>query len=338
MQNVSRTSQKGKRGGVFAAAQSDYAAHGIATFPLTADKRPAVKGYGRIGLKASAELASKFADAPGVGFMAGKRSGLTVLDVDTADENVLADALARHGATPIITRTGSGNFHAWYRHNGEGRMIRPDPAKPIDILGTGVTIAPPSIGRKGAYAFAQGSLDDLDALPVMQGRSAQTAPKPGAGLRDGDGRNRALFQHCMIQAPHCDDLDALLDVARTYASDQFADAMPDAEIIKTARSAWDYQERGKNWIAGRRPIESLDGVHGLARDNPHAFALLSLLRDYHRDDEFMLVTAMHRALGWTERRWRDARDTLLSEGWITRTHKGGRGPNDPARYRIVTRA
>lgn len=322
---------------VFANAQPQYAERRIATFPVKADKVPAVSGYARIGLKASVKLASKFPDAPCVGFMAGKRSGVTVLDVDTSNENVLADALARHGATPIITRTGSGNFHAWYRHNDEPRRVRQYAGnKPIDILGGGVVIAPPSIGEKGSYCFIQGSLEDLDALPVMRGVSAQPAQKPGAGMRDGDGRNPALYRHCMLQAPHCDDLEALVDVARTFAEDQFADAMTDAEIIKTAGSAWSYQEGGKNWIAGRRPIRSLDGELGMGMDNSDAFVLLYVLRSYHRPGaEFALARAMANEMGWTLPRWQRARNRLRAEGLIICTHEGGRGPKDPPLYRLL---
>ena len=49
--------------GVFQTSQPQYAAHRIATFPVGVNKRPAVRGYPRIGLRASTELASKFADA-----------------------------------------------------------------------------------------------------------------------------------------------------------------------------------------------------------------------------------------------------------------------------------
>jgi len=50
----------------------------------------------------SAKIASRFADATAIGFMCGKRSGVTVLDIDTKDEGILADAVNRHGKTPII--------------------------------------------------------------------------------------------------------------------------------------------------------------------------------------------------------------------------------------------
>jgi len=69
--------------------------------------------------------------------------------VDTPDERVLADALGRHGPTPLVIRSGSGNWQAWYRNGGEPRRVRPWADKPIDILGDGFTVAPPSRGVQG---------------------------------------------------------------------------------------------------------------------------------------------------------------------------------------------
>ncbi|WP_394893418.1 bifunctional DNA primase/polymerase [Mesorhizobium sp. AaZ16] len=131
------------------------------------DKRPAVKGYLKIGDRTSEQLALKFANDNAFGF-ACKRSQITVLDVDAPDERLLADALDQHGPSPLIIRSGSGNFQAWYRNNGEGRRVRPDPAKPIDILGDGFVVAPPSQGSKGQYQIIAGTLDDIERLPTMR--------------------------------------------------------------------------------------------------------------------------------------------------------------------------
>lgn len=125
--------------GAFAEWQPRYAEHGIITFPVVVDetrKKPAVKGYLKIGLPTSSQLALRFVDHDALG-IACKRNRLTILDVDTTDERELADGLARHGQTPFIVRSGSGNFQAWYRNNGESRRIRPDPARPVDILEIG---------------------------------------------------------------------------------------------------------------------------------------------------------------------------------------------------------
>lgn len=148
--------------------QPSYAEHGIATFPVGVDKRPMVSRYDRFGLPGSAKIASKFPDAPAIGFMCGRRNKIAVLDVDCKDERVLADALDRHGRTKVIARSGSGNFQAWYKHNNERRQIRPWPDRPIDILGSGFVVAPPSRGANGRYQFISGSLDDVDQLSVMR--------------------------------------------------------------------------------------------------------------------------------------------------------------------------
>src|SRR5215207_391405 len=157
--------------GAFAEWQPRYAKHGIATFPVVIDgagKRPAVKGYLKVGSILSQELARRFPANDAFGFALGRRSQITVLDVDTNDERTLSDALARHGASPLIVRSGSGNWQAWYRHCGEGRHVRPwGHDLPIDVLGGGYVVAPPSAGARGRYQIVQGSLDDLPRLPPL---------------------------------------------------------------------------------------------------------------------------------------------------------------------------
>ena len=69
--------------------------------------------------------------------MAGTRSKLTVIDIDAPDEDLLKGMIKQYGDTPIILRSGSGNFQLWGRHGGEGRRIRPQADIPVDILGRG---------------------------------------------------------------------------------------------------------------------------------------------------------------------------------------------------------
>lgn len=187
--------------GVFAEWQPVYAERGIATFPCEANKKPAVSNYAKFGLPESTKIVPRFASANALGFMCGRRSRITVLDVDSKNERILADALDRHGKTPIVVRSGSGNYQAWYRHGGERRAIRPWGSDlPIDILGGGYVVAPPSRVEKGEYQFIDGSLDDLGNIPTLEkrpiARSPQIADQPPAewaSKRKGDGRNNALF-------------------------------------------------------------------------------------------------------------------------------------------------
>lgn len=101
--------------GLFPRWQPEYAARNIATFPVRIgadDKRPAIKHYGKVGLPASAPLAMKFENDDAFGFMVGNRSKITVLDIDDKGERTLTAALDRHGATPIIVRSGSGKTNS----------------------------------------------------------------------------------------------------------------------------------------------------------------------------------------------------------------------------------
>ncbi len=212
--------------GLFEHHQPIYAELGIATFPVRPDKSPGVRRYDRMGLRASAKLVESFGDASALG-IACRRNRITVLDVDTPDERVLEDALNRFGPTPFVVRTGSGHHQAWYRRNGERRLIRPDPKVPIDILGGGYVVAPPSQTNAGTYRIIQGRLDDLAVLPHMldslRDGTVETNPFPLAGMREGDGRNNALFKQALRFARSANSKEALLGVTMV-ANRQFADA------------------------------------------------------------------------------------------------------------------
>ena len=322
--------------GVFADWQPIYEAHGIPTFPVRVadgDKKPAVSGYLKIGPGTSRKLVSKFSGEDSFGF-ALKRARITILDVDTPDERVLADALDQHGPTPLVVRTGSGNWQAWYRHGGEPRRVRPWAGKPIDILGDGFTVAPPSRGGRGWYRLIEGTLDDLERLPPMRAveslRSVELAVK-----RIGMGnRNNSLFRHCLGEAPRCASIGELLERAIAYSEVALSSPLPRSEVECTVKSVWAMTERGDNWV-GSRGLASLshDLVDRYAGSAPDALAVLLKLKRHHWGrPEFILSRAMAGSLGWTERRFMRARNRLVSDGELRCLHPGGRGNGDPPRY------
>jgi hypothetical protein len=300
--------------------QADYAAHNIPTFPVGPDKRPMVRHYSKFGLIGSTKIASKFADATAIGFMCGKRSGITVLDVDSKEERILADAVSRHGNTPIVARSGSGNFQAWYRHGGERRLIRPRPDIPIDILGAGFVVGPPSTVEKGSYEFIQGSLDDLSNLPTLIDAPALVpaeAPADWGSMCRGAGRNVALFRRSARAAHHCDDFDQLLDYAQTQ-NEQFGEPMPDTEVVKVAKSVWKMQSEGRNRFGQHGAYVPLDLSRKLARSNPDAYALYGVLKAENGPDSiFYIANGMAETVinfGWY--RLRRARKLLIELGLV----------------------
>lgn len=320
--------------------QPRYAAHGIATFPVSVGhdgKVPAIRGWQRVGLPGSAKLVQQFADAGAFGFCPGPRSGLTILDVDTNDECTFVDALDRHGPTPIIVRSGSGNHQAWYRWHGEKRQIRPYPEKPIDVLGSGFVVAPPSHGIKSNYQFIEGSLDDLDHLPVLRGIEITPSPLssasiPNEAVSEG-GRNNTLWRHCMQSARYCDNFESLLDVARTRNAD-FSPPLPDSEVVKAAGSAWGYTQRGQNRFGRPGVFFEAKEATDLICSDPDAFLLLAFLRANNGPaSTFMVANGLAKQLEWTRKRLAAARRRLTGihiqmVRWPT-TFKG------PALYRWV---
>nr|WP_313023090.1 bifunctional DNA primase/polymerase [Brucella intermedia] len=332
--------------GVFAEWQPEYAARGVATFPVR-DKRPAVKSYLRIGAKASEQFALKFANDDAFG-IACKRSKIVVLDCDTPDERVFADALDRHGRSPFIVRSGSGNWQAWYRHNGETRRVRPDPALPIDILGDGFVVAPPSKGSKGQYQLVEGSLDDLTELPVLRGVNSYPNKKHNTlspsfppdisegvtGQVEGK-RNIELWRHSMKIARSCSRLEELMDKTMERNLD-FYEPLSADEVLRVVASAWNYEVKGKNWFGhGARVVVDHSIVDKFAANEPDAFALFSILMRNHWGRDFVLAKAFAIELKWTLPRFKRARDVLREANLITCIHPGGSGPNDPPVYRFT---
>jgi hypothetical protein len=339
--------------GVFQTFQPQYAAHRIATFPVGVNKRPAVRGYPRIGLRASAELSSKFADASGLGFMCGERSRVTVLDVDTSDERVLADALSRHGASPIIVRTASGKWHAWYRHSNERRRIRPwGDDLPIDLLGTGgFVIAPPSATHRGHYEFSQGSLDDLASLPSMRALGASlyndavtvvpddalmaadpvAEHEPRLAVVSEGRRNDTLFGHCMRHAHHCDDRDTLLDMATTF-NERCVPPLSDGEVIEIVDSARSYTARGENRFGKTGSWLPTETVRSMAAD-PDLCTLVTFLQAENRPNRtFWVADGLAKRLCWPRRKFQAARHEAINRGFIEMVSKPSQG--HPALYRF----
>lgn len=331
-------------GGVFAEWQPRYAEAGIPTFPVR-NKKPAIRGYLKTGPSLSASWRDKFGDAPGLGFSC-ERAGVTILDVDTPDERVLADALSEYGDTPVIVQSGSGNFQAWFRHNGERRKIRPDKDKPIDILGGGFVVAPPSQGSKGAYRFLSGSLNDLPSLPVLQLPDAANdhapalpAPAPDPDLVDVGKRNDALWRACMRHAKTCASFDDLLSFAHGANAEMLAVPLPAGEVVTLAQSAWSKQCSGENRFGSEMVVgvkaSQLDRI-----DDPFALMLMMKLRQRWRDGEtFHVANAMAETMpsgGWPRKRFAAARLTLERAGLLVMVRpplKGERG--GPAVYRFA---
>ena len=107
-----------------------------------------------------------------VGFVCGEVSNVVVIDCDSAEANVWADAHLPQ--TPMMTRTAKGT-HRYYRHPGVpvGNKVRirtDDPRAHLDVRGDGgYVVAPGSIHPDGVAYEALGEWpDSTDGLPKFE--------------------------------------------------------------------------------------------------------------------------------------------------------------------------
>jgi hypothetical protein len=337
--------------GVFAKFQPLYAEHRMPTIPVSiTDKKPLVRHFTKMGLSASSGLQRRFGTADAIGFVSGRRSRVTVLDIDATDERLLHTAIERHGRSKIVVRTASGKFHAYYRYSGERRRIRPWPDKPIDILGdTGLVVAPPSQLKGGRYEIIHGTLDDLDRLTPMRGLDDLVEPekaKPKAKptplvevemIRQGR-RNNWLWDQAMRRADamkrgRCGDFNALLDYIRARNLENCTPPLEEAEVMQITQSAWSHTEEGRNYYGRRRTWFDEPDVFMLHdRSTQDAFLLLMYLRAHNGPLAcFMCANGLAETLQWDRRRFAAARSRLIELGYMEQVQKPFSG--SPARYR-----
>lgn len=312
--------------GTFATWQPEYAARGLATFPYTAssaDKKPLVRGYGKIGIQRSQQLALKM-DADGLACMAGSRNKLTVIDIDARGaegERLLAEAQRTFGRSRLITRTGRHGFHAYYKHNGEARRIRPDIRRPIDILGAGAIVLPPSRGLISNYEIIEGQLDDLKHLKSLQNNVAADCPADDLRSAVVGERDTKFWPYIKRYANQASTYEDLLDHAREL-NEMMATPLPDAQLVAKCQHWWRKTERGENkWGVGQFTTIDHSLIDEILMKDSDAFTLLMVLRRHHWGRPFAMANEMHAIMpdgGWRRQRFTAARDRLVNQWKLVR--------------------
>jgi hypothetical protein len=240
----------------------------------------------------------------------------------------------------LIVRSGSGKWHAYYSWGGERRRIRPwGDDLPIDILGGGVVIAPPSRIGVGQYKIVSGHLDNLDRLRQATWLTEKHLRQPqldrdiGTGMIHDGRRGEAVWRHCMKTAKSCDSLslDTLYHAARAFDAANCippiaTDAGGDRRLLGVAKSALAYTERGANRFGAHGVFFFDDEYIELLTNNQDALLLLGFLRSHNGPcAEFLCTNTLNEKFGWPEERLAAARRSLIDLGYITQTKKAGRG-------------
>lgn len=327
---------------VFETYATVYASAGLPVFPVDPQtKRPAVRGWRNASPQKSLRWASlpRLGDADGLGLLLGEATGVTEIDVDSNCSAWLERAVEMFGETPIKIRTANDHWKLWYRHNREKRYIRPSRSMPIDILGSGFTIVPPSWreDRGSAYEFISGTLDDIASLPTLGAQLEALCSTPEAvGIGE---RNNALWRYCMTQARHCDNINTLIGRAVVWA-DAYSDPLSASEIERCARSAWKYERTGRNYLGLRRPqVADKDRIMDELLDQPDAYTLLEFLARWHANrPSFAIAPTAMSAAGsppWPRRRIERARDVLVERGFLEVLAQPDRRNRKAGEYRLL---
>jgi bifunctional DNA primase/polymerase-like protein/primase-like protein len=343
-----------ERKGIFDTWQPRYAERGIATFPVRfipdgngkINKVPAVQHYMKFGLRGSTELTRKFADADGIGFALGNRNKIAVVDVDTPDENMVSNVLDYYGQSPLIARSPSGGHHVYYKHNGQQRRRIRDPywrerGAPVDVLGNGFIVAPPSCGPKGPYQFVQGDIDDLVRLPIMRTIASPTQASPPvvqsttvstiSSITEGR-RNTELWRFCMRQAHSAANFAELLERARRF-NESCWPPLEEDEMTNAVQSAWSYTEKGLNRFGQHGAWLAIEEIATMTHEQD-ALVLLAFLRAHNgKWATFMCANGLGETFGWHRVRMAQARRRLIELGHLKPVRQAGKG--HPALFRFA---
>jgi hypothetical protein len=271
------------------------------------------------------DWAAKWPDA-NVAVLTGL-SRVVVVDVD--DPGLLSRALDLFGRTPLIIQTPRPGYQLWYRASGgeRSRNLR-NSAEGLAIevkAGSSIVIVPPSVNPKHgrAYRFCKGDWDCLPRLPLWNDPAKKIIAASATIFEDGE-RNQKLFHACMNEAPLCNSREELEVFARQINAFQCRPPLSERDVLKTAKSAWEYETSEMNFIAGNDGAvilshELVDRLKEIAGTRfPDALATLTCLLRNHgaREEPFAFSpTAMAQKDSVpgirSRKRLEEARDILL---------------------------
>ena len=258
-------------------------------------KKPIPKGFMEANHDtASAWLRSDRFSNANVAILTGALGGITVLDVDYTDRKVLNYAMQHFGESPLISQTGRGHFHAYYKYNQErhGRyeLARTENGEvfTVEIKTKNICVIPPSIGRGGhqAYEFLFGDLEDFSDLPTMTGCDVATflSAKSQSLGRNGQGnRNDATFMHLKNECSKHETERSLLEYAEAYNQSRNDPPLPQFEIEGIVQRVWTYSLQGKLIQPGEKAAVIPDRLIKELAKTQSALALLVYLKAHHYD-------------------------------------------------------
>jgi putative DNA primase/helicase len=221
------------------------AARGLAVFPCTASKRPAIPevagGRGCLDATVDADrVRALFARAPNaalVGVACGPASGVDVLDIDPRHGGEVWEQ-QHHNRLPetLIHRTPSGGRHHVFRHHPGVRNRQGAPAAGVDVRGEGgYAVWPPSAGYNVAHDVQAAEWPQwlLDQIIRTEPPPRPFVPTNPADISDArlDGLLRSLLAR-LSEAPEGQKHEILLRIARTVGGYDHLFGLSDEQLVE----------------------------------------------------------------------------------------------------------
>lgn len=216
------------------------------------------------------ELAQEFPDH-NVAIATGERSGIVVLDVDTAGDKSGAESLRLleelHGPLPetVKARTGSGGTHFYFRHPGyEVKNSAGKLGPGLDVRGDGgYVVAPPSLhvsgGRYEWYPGCSPAEVEVAAAPAWMTEAPKAAGKrsrvsrasrgltSGKPIPEGE-RNDAMFRlACRLRGQGLGEA-AILQELREQNAKLCVPPLDDDEVEGLVDSAMRYEPEADDLV------------------------------------------------------------------------------------------
>jgi len=318
---------------------------GLVVIPIRQNKKPHVACWQHAVLADSLRWIEEFPKA-NIALLCGKRSGITVIDVDEPGDFALREALAFFGETPLIARTPRGGHHLYYRHSGEPRYVKYE-KRSLDILGEGCCVMPPSKTRTGDYQWILGDSAKFSELPHIQCERLgmlQTPAKKGAiepknGRRDNVSkghRNRWLFDSLRTVAKTENDQETLGRTAQSL-NQTLDQPLPGDEVRTIAQSVWKYKSEGRLMAVGQASVVALPSQWAFDL-SAGALKLLVQMKSVHgakKGSPFFMTYQSKDFYGLSLPSLRKYLSELESRGFIEFIERGVKGQRHATRLRLL---
>lgn len=336
--------------GAYSTALPIYRRHGIQIYPTRPDvpTKSMVRQPGRFRARTVDE---RFKDA-NAAFMAGANNNITVIDIDAPGSYYVDMATNIFGDTPYVIKTPSGGTHLAFQHSGETRSIRPfGNDVPIDLLGGGTVVAPPSkrIASEKKCAGEYRTVGNLDAAlanlpPIREGalpvalHNQVTSPTISVGNRNNTLFTKGRAIAAKLSKSHADE--ARLTEYLLLENAHLDEPLPVAEVQKICNNIWRYKIEDRLLSPGcRTGFLELHEITVLSA-SPSASILLAYLRAHHSTDHIFAVSprgiADSGALRMAAKTIRRARDFLIEHKFLEEVpaSKWISGKRQPNQFRL----